>query len=484
MLDVLIIGAGPSGLSACIKLKEKGITNTLILDRASQIGGTWAVNRYPGLHCDVPSELYSLGFAPNPNWSRTFAPQEEIRAYLENVAYQFGIATQIKLNTEVVAATWQDKQKHWLVKTEVGEEFVAKVLVAAPGFIGEPTAPTFPGLKQFKGTVFHSAEWNFDYDVTGKRVAVIGCGASAIQFLPAIQPKAQKVISFQRTPAWVLPKPDVAMPEAVSHLFARLPMLQKAIREVGLAGLETSLPVFLNEPLLRQITHPLGRFNINRSIKDKALRKKLTPTFTLGCKRPLLSNDWYKALAQPNVDIVFEGLTSITKTGVIDESGNEYPVDAIIFGTGYAVDDRKIYRIIQGSKGKTLAATWQGSPRAYQGVVVSGFPNMFLMLGPNSHSVQGSVMWTCEQQAVYVANTVEAVLTRGIAKFDVKQSVQDDFNRKIEQRLKRMPIRPDVCSSYYLDSAGRNRFVWPDFGVVIRHRLHNTNLADFVLESN
>lgn len=480
-LDVLIIGAGPSGISAAIKLKEQGVADVLILDRATRIGGTWAMNDYPGLRCDVPSELYSLGYAPNPNWSRTYAPQAEIRQYLEDVAHDFGVAGQIQLHTEVVDARWEEAEHCWVVTTAAKEVYVARVLVAAPGFIGEAAEPSFPGQETFRGAIFHSAKWDYDHDLSGERVAVIGCGASAIQFLPAIQPKVKELISFQRTPAWVLPKPDVAMPKALNRLFARLPGLQTGIREAGLAGLETSLPVFMHERLLRAITHPLGRFNINRSVRDPEMRRKLTPGFTLGCKRPLFSNDWYRALVQPNVEVVFQGLKKITATGVVAEDGSTYAVDTIIFGTGYAVDDPAIYRIIKGAGGQSLAQVWQGSPRAYQGLAVHGFPNLFLMLGPNSHSVQGSVMWTCEQQAVYVARAVRRVLDEGVQRFEVKQAVQEAFNARIDRRLARLPIRPDVCNSYYLDSEGRNRFVWPDFGVVIKQRLHHPDLADYDL---
>lgn len=480
-VDVLIVGAGPSGISACIKLKQAGVTNVVVLDRATRIGGTWAMNDYPGLRCDVPSELYSLGYAPNPHWSRSYAPQAEIRDYLEKVAKDFGVTQQARLDTEVVAAEWQEGSQRWRIATEAGDVFWAKVFVPAPGFIGEPSLPQLPGQDKFKGTIFHSANWDYNHDLRDEKVAVIGSGASAIQFLPAIQPKVKKLVNFQRTPAWVLPKPDVAMPPLVGKVFSRLPLLQRTVRETGLMGLEASLPVFQHEKLLRLLTHPLGRFNIRRSVRDAELRRQLEPNFTLGCKRPLFSNDWYKALAQDNVEVVFSGVERITENGVVATDGSEHEVDTIIYGTGYAVDDPKIHRLIKGGGGESLAATWGGNPRAYQGVLVHGFPNMFLMLGPNSHSVQGSVMWTCEQQAVYVANTVRLMLEKGVKRFEVKQSVQQRFNRQIDKRLARLPIRPDVCRSYYLDENGRNRFVWPDFGAVIRHRLHHVKLDDFDL---
>ncbi len=481
-VDVLIIGAGPSGLSACIKLKELGITNTVILDLASRIGGTWALNDYPGLRCDVPSEMYSLGFAPNPNWSRTYAPQAEIQKYLEDVAHQFAIVSQIRLNTTVSDAHWDNKTQRWLISTTAGDTYSAKVLVSATGFIGEAKMPSFPGQETFKGTIFHSGMWNHAHDLTGENVAVIGSGASAIQFLPAIQPKVKTLISFQRTPSWVLPKPDFAMPKVVSKLFKKVPALQKMVRETALLGLEPSLPIFMRERVLRAATHPIGLYNIRRSITDSGMQAQLTPDHTLGCKRPMFSNEWYAALAKPNVDVVFQGLSHITETGVVAENGREYPVDTIIFGTGYAVAEPAIYRIIKGADGRSLSEHWQGQPRAYQGVAIHGFPNMFMMLGPNSNNVQGSVMWTAEQQAIYISKAIKAIHDAGIQRFEVKQSVQDDFNTRIDKLLERMPIRADVCKSYYLDAVGRNHFVWPEYGLVIKHKLHHVQLADYDLQ--
>jgi cation diffusion facilitator CzcD-associated flavoprotein CzcO len=478
-VDVLIIGAGPSGLSACIKLKELGITNTVILDLAGRVGGTWALNDYPGLRCDVPSEMYSLGFAPNPNWSRTYAPQAEIQRYLEDVAHQFGIVNQIRLSTEVSDAHWDSNVQQWCISTTAGDTYLAKTLISATGFIGEAKMPSFPGQETFKGTIFHSGMWNHEHDLTGERVAVIGSGASAIQFLPAIQPKVKTLISFQRTPSWVLPKPDFAMPKVVSKLFKKVPVVQKLVRETALLGLEPSLPIFMRERVLRAATHPIGRYNIRRSITDPGMREKLIPDHTLGCKRPMFSNEWYAALAKPNVQVIFQGLSHITETGVVADNGREYPVDTIIFGTGYAVAEPAIYRIIKGADGRTLSEVWQGQPRAYQGMAIHGFPNMFMMLGPNSNNVQGSVMWTAEQQAVYISKAIKAIHDANIQRFEVKKNVQDDFNTRIDKLLKRMPIRSDVCKSYYLDDAGRNHFVWPEYGLVIKHKLHHVQLADY-----
>lgn len=481
-VEVLIIGAGPSGLSTCIKLRQQGVHDVVVLDRASRIGGTWALNDYPGLRCDVPSELYSLGYAPKPDWSRSYAPQAEIRDYLENVARHFGIIPQIRLSTEVTDARWHEAEKKWHVLTANGDLYKARILVAAPGYIGEAKLPQFPGQEQFKGTIFHSGAWNHQHDLTGERVAAIGCGASAIQFVPAIQPIAKEVISVQRTPSWVLPKPDIEMPAIVGTVFKRVPLLQRMTREAGLLGLESFLPVFMHEQWVRRITHPLGIWNINRSVKDPELRRRLTPTQTLGCKRPLFSNDWYATMVKPNVKVEFQGLRRITETGIVLEDSKEIPVDTIIFGTGYAVESPLIYSIIFGASGKNLSQHWQGEPRAYQGVAIHEYPNFFLMLGPNSHSVQGSVMWTCEQQGAYIAHAIQKMISKGIKRFEVKKPVQDAFNAHIDTRLKRMPIRADVCSSYYLDRAGRNQFVWPEYGFKIKQRYANVDLSDYHMQ--
>lgn len=478
MLDVLIIGAGPSGLSTCIKLKEQGIINTIILDMASRIGGTWALNDYPGLFCDVPSEMYSLGYAPNPNWSRTYAPQAEIREYLDNVAHQFDIVGQIQLNTEVIEATWNSDSNRWLISTRDGRQYSAKVFVSATGFIGEAKMPSFPGQETFKGTLFHSGKWNHDYDLTGKRVAVIGSGASAIQFLPAIQPNVGHLYSFQRTPSWVLPKPDFAVPNVIKTVFKKAPLLEKLIREGTLWSLEPSLPVFMNEKIMRKL-HALGKLNINLSIKDPAMRKALTPDHTLGCKRPMFSNNWYAALVKSNVSVLFQGLSHITETGVVGEDGKEIEVDTIIFGTGYAVAEPAIYRIIKGADGRSLSDIWQRQPRAYMGMSISGFPNMFMMLGPNSQNTVGSVMWTAEQQSVYISKAIKLMLDQRIECLEVKKTVQDQFNNRIDKRLAKMPVRADICKSYYLDDAGRNHIIWPEFGFVIKHKLHHVNLKDY-----
>lgn len=497
--QVLIVGAGPSGLSCLIKLKEAGVQGVQLVDKSTRIGGTWANNDYPGLSCDIPSEMYSLGYAPNPDWSRTYAPQAEIQQYLEKTAHDFAVVNDIRLETEVLDARWDEAKQQWRVTTQTLESqsdanntqsaqtdqvvqkttYLTRFFVVATGFIGEPEMPPIVGKERFKGKLFHSAEWDYAHDLTNKSVAVIGSGASAVQFLPVIQPKVQTLYSFQRTPSWVLPKPDVAVPEALKAFYSRFPRLHKQVRKTALLAAEPILPLFKREKATRMLSHPLGLWNIYRSIKNQQLRKQLTPKHTLGCKRPLFSNNWYSALAQPNVNVVCHGVDAIDETGVV-ANGTHYAVDTIIFGTGYAVEDPVIYQRITGSQNQSLKECWQQQgPRAYQGMSIHGFPNMFMMLGPNSHSLVSSVMWTSEHQGMYIANAIQALTQQGHTRCEVKASVQREFNAALDKTLAQLPIRADVCKSYYLDSQGRNRFVWPDYGITIGKRLASVNWEDY-----
>lgn len=478
MITTLIIGAGPSGLSAAYKLDQQGITDWLIVDRAARVGGTWATNDYPGLCCDVPSELYSLGFAPKSDWSRVFAPQAEIQRYLQDVAEQFGLMDRVQLETEVLGCDWDEGASCWAVQTSRGD-YRARVLVAAPGFIGEPQWPALPGLSDFRGKLVHSAQWDHQHNFTAERIAIVGSGASAIQLLPQLQPKVQQLYSVQRTPAWVLPKPDFKMPSVVSQTFRRLPLAQKAIRQGALMATELNLPVFKRQWLLGALAHPIGRFNILRGIDDPRLRQQLTPNFPLGCKRPLLSNDWYPALAQPNVEVICAGVDAVTASGLTLSTGRQLAVDTIVLATGYAVSDPKIFRLIRGRQSRSISAVWGERPQATYGMLIPEFPNFFLMLGPNSHSVQGSVMVTSEWQAGYLAKAIAQLSNSEFAQFEIRPEVHADFNRRLDQQLGRLPIRADNCQSYYLDASGRNRFVWPESGWQIYRQLKQFRREDY-----
>ncbi|MFC7449100.1 flavin-containing monooxygenase [Rhodococcus daqingensis] len=478
-VDVLIVGAGVSGVSVLIKLAERGVTNALILDKAERIGGTWVANDYPGLRCDVPSELYSLGFAPNPGWARTYSSQDEIRDYIESVAHSFGVVDRIRLRTEMVSAVWDEPARRWRITTADGTEITAKVFVPAAGIIGEAKMPRLPGQETFRGTVFHSGNWNHEHDLTGERVAVVGAGASAIQFLPAIQPAVGKLYSFQRAPSWVLSKPDFAMPRLVSRVFTRFPFVQRMIREAGFRGLEVMYPLMLHPRLLTTIVRPMQRSNMRRAIEDPELRRRLMPDHPFACKRPMLSNDWYPALAKPNVQVVFQGVERLTERGLVTTDGSEYEVDTVIFGTGYTAGDLAVTHIIRNGAGATINEVWNGSPRSYLGLAVHGFPNMFMMLAPNSQCHVQSVMWTSELQAGYVARAVKALLDGRVDRFEVKKSVHDGFVAAIDKRLERMPSQPKYCTTYFSDSTGRNHVVWPEWAFKIKRVLSRFAITDY-----
>lgn len=481
-VDVLIIGAGVSGLSTVIKLKEAGIDDVLVLEKADRVGGTWVHNDYPGLTCDVPSELYQLGFAPNPSWSRTYAGQAEIRSYVEDVARRFNVMDRIQLKTEMTAADWDEDARCWIVETTTGDRISAKVFVPAPGFIGEAKMPSFPGNDLFGGTMFHSGQWQHDHDFSGERVAVVGSGASAIQFLPEIQPHVGRLFSFQRTPSWVLPKADYRTHPYVSKVFARFPVVQKMIRAVGFFAFEGFYPALLIPEQVSRLLRPMQRAHIERWISDPMTVEALMPDHVFACKRPMISNKWFRALAQPNVELVFQGIDRLTATGVVAADGTEYQVDTVIFGTGYTAGDLMINHLIRNGEGKTVTQVWDGSPRSYLGITISGFPNMFMMLAPNAQNHQLSVIRTSEMQAGYITDAVKQTIFQGVSRFEVKPAVQRAFNDTIDRRLSRMAMQPKYCSTYYSDSTGRNHIVWPEWGFNVKRRLRKFNPSDYEIE--
>lgn len=395
------------------------------------------------------------------------------------MAVKANVVDDIQFKAEVVDAVWDERSARWRVTAADGTVFTAKVFVPAPGFIGEARMPKFPGMDVFEGTMFHSGAWNHDHELTGERVAVIGSGASAIQFLPEIQPKVAKLYSFQRTPSWVIPKPDFAIPAFVSSVFKNFPWAQKAIRAAGFFGLEALYPLMNHPELTTRIVSPLQRAVIALSIKDPQLREGLFPDHVFGCKRPMMSNNWYRALSKPNVAVILQGIDRLTEKGVVAADGTEYEVDTVIFGTGYTAGDLEIAHIVRNGDGVTLADVWKGSPRTYMGLTINGFPNMFLMLAPNSQSHLLSGMLAAELQAGYITSMISHVLRQGISRFEVKKATQDQFNADIDQRLDKFPMQPKYCNTYYSDSTGRNHIVWPEWGFKIKRRLRRFDAADY-----
>ncbi|OXM48833.1 4-hydroxyacetophenone monooxygenase [Amycolatopsis thailandensis] len=458
---VVIVGTGFSGLGMAIQLRKEGREDFVILEKADDVGGTWRDNTYPGCACDIPSHMYSFSFEQNPGWSRAYSPQPEIWRYMRDVAAKYDLHRFIRFGQEMTGARWDADENRWHVASKSGEEFVAPALVAGVGALHLPQIPKLAGIERFKGRAFHSAQWEHDYDFKGKRVAVVGTGASAIQFVPRIAKDVAELTLFQRTPPWIMPKPDREMPEALQKAFSSVPLLQRAFRNVLYWGLEARAIGFNGQPWVMKIGQRIAKRNIFKSVKDPELRRKLTPDYTMGCKRVLVSNDYYPALARDNVDVVTEGVKEVREHSVVDGAGVEHEVDAIIYGTGFHVTDAFDDLEIIGRDGRNLGKEWATEGmRTYQGITVSGFPNLFFLLGPNTGLGHNSVVFMIEAQISYVAQALR--LARGKA-LDPRPEAQERFNGDIQRKLAKGIWTQGGCKSWYLDAKGVNRTIWPGF---------------------
>ncbi len=456
-VEVAVVGAGICGIGAAIELQRAGFNDVLLLEKGDELGGTWRDNTYPGCACDIPSVIYSYPFAPNPDWTRVFAERAEIQEYVLRVAHEHGVPQRVRLRTEVLEARWDDTARRWSIETSTGA-VSARALILAAGPLHEPVLPDVEGLTTFRGTAFHSSRWDHDHDLRGERVAVIGTGASAIQFVPEIRRDAAHVTVFQRTPSWVMPKVDWRIGPVQRALLRRFPQLQELARQVVWAGLD-SMILMTHRARLAALLEPIARWNIRRAVKDPELRAQLTPDYTMGCKRVAISSAYYPALAQDDVTVVPHAVRAITATGVVDVTGVEHPVDTIIFGTGFHVSDLPISERIRGRDGRSMAEVWDGSPRAYNGTAVHGFPNAFTLFGPNIGSASAFVM--LDNQLRYVVSTLTTMRDRGWAAVDVRAAAQDAFKADVERRLAHSAWNAGGCQSYYLDAKGNNASVWP-----------------------
>jgi cation diffusion facilitator CzcD-associated flavoprotein CzcO len=458
---IAIVGAGFGGIGTAIRLKKRGYGDFLVFDRGDEVGGTWRDNSYPGCACDVPSQMYSLSFAANPDWTRSFSGQPEIWDYLRRCVARFGIAPHLRLRHEVHAATWDDDDRCWLVDTS-GGGYRADVLVAAGGPLSEPAVPALPGLPTFTGEVFHSARWNHDVDLTGRTVAVVGTGASAIQFVPRIAPTVARLTVFQRTAPWVMPRADRPIRDWERRLFRAVPAARRVARAGVYWGRELAATAFLR-PALMRFAQAVARRHLRAAVADPALRATLTPDYTMGCKRVLLSNDYYPALNRPNVDVVPAGITEVRPHSVIAGDGTEREVDTIIFGTGFHVTDMPLAHRIRGRDGRTLAQTWAGSMRAYQGTSVVGFPNLFLLLGPNSGLGHNSVVFMIECQIDQLLGLLRHLDRTGSVAVEPTGRAQDAYVARIDRRMAGTVWSRGGCRSWYLDATGRNSTLWPGY---------------------
>ncbi|MGW7411451.1 flavin-containing monooxygenase [Streptomyces sp. NPDC054863] len=477
---VAVIGSGFGGLGAAVRLRREGITDFVVLERAGSVGGTWRDNSYPGCACDVPSHLYSFSFAPNPEWPRTFSGQEHIRAYLEHVTDTFGLRPHIRLHHEVTMMTWDAEKLWWRIETANGKTLVADVVVSATGPLSDPKTPDIPGLGTFPGKVFHSAKWDHDYDLTGKRVAMVGTGASAIQIVPAIQPDVEKLTLFQRTPPWVMPRMDRQISGAERWLHRQVPVTG-AVRRRMLWGIrELQVQAFTKRPNELGFIENIARANMAKAIKDPALRAKLTPSYRIGCKRILLSSTYYPALAQQNVDVVASGLSEVRGSTVVASDGTETEVDAIIFGTGFHVTDMPIADRVVGADGITLAEAWKGGMEALRGASAVGFPNWMTVIGPNTGLGNSSMILMIEAQLSYLADYMRQLdVLGGRVALSVRPSAVGAWNRRVQERMKRTVWNTGGCDSWYLDANGRNTTVWPGTTSEFRRATREVNLAEY-----
>jgi cation diffusion facilitator CzcD-associated flavoprotein CzcO len=462
-----------------IRLKQEGRHDFVLLERAGEIGGTWRDNTYPGCRCDVPSHLYSFSFAPNPGWSTTFSPQAEILAYLHDCAERYGVMPHVRFDHELLGAAWDDVERVWRLDTSQGE-LTADVLIAGQGPLSEPSVPALPGLGSFTGTTFHSADWHHDHDLGGERVAVIGTGASAIQFVPEIQPEVERLHVFQRTAPWVVPHRNRPMHGFERALYRAFPAAQKAMRAAIYWAREIFVLQF-RRPRTGHLVERMALSHLRDQVADPELRERLTPRYAIGCKRILPTDQWYPALVQPNVEVVTDAIREVRPRSIVVADGSEREVDTIIFGTGFHVSDLPISALIRGRDGRTLAEVWQGTPAAYKGTAVPGYPNLFFMVGPNTGLGHTSIVFMIESQIEYVADALRTMRRRGAGTLEVRPEAQAAWGARIERMTEGTVWVSGGCDSYYIDRNGHNSTLWPTFTWPFRRHLREFDEAAYTL---
>ena len=470
-----IIGAGAGGLCTGIKLLERGQDDFLIFDREPRVGGTWQRNTYPGVECDIAAHLYCYSFAPNPNWSRPYPPQTEIREYLERVALENGIEPHLRLETAIESARWDDEASRWRLVLDSGEEVEAQFVVSAVGMFGKPATPNIPGLDSFEGTRFHSAEWNHDHDFSGESVAVIGSAASAVQFVPEIVPKLDQLHIFQRTPNWVLPKENEPYSEEQKEAYRNDPELMAASRMELYNVVEMSLTY--TQPEFFQAAEEMGREALG-VIEDPILRAQLTPDHPFGSKRPLASNGYLQSFNLPNVELIVDPIERVTKNGVVTTEGKECRVDTLVLATGF--ETQKFASVIdfEGRGGLRIRDAWEEGPEAYFGVTTSGFPNLFMLYGPNTNG-GNSIILMLEFQIEYLLRLVDEANAVGSEWLDVRQEVMDEYNAGLQQELDGIGVWQVGASDYYRTPAGKIVTQWPHCFAVYKERVDRDNLSSF-----
>ncbi|MDB4941662.1 MAG: 4-hydroxyacetophenone monooxygenase [Labilithrix sp.] len=477
-VHVAIAGSGFGGLGTAVRLGQAGFHDYVVLERADDVGGVWRDNTYPGCACDVESHLYSFSFARNPHWSSSFSPSAEIHAYLRDCAARFGVLPNVRFGHAVTRATWSDDAQRWTIETTRGT-FTASIFVTAVGALSEASVPALPGLASFAGTTFHSARWNHEHSLAGRRVAVIGTGASAIQFVPHVQKEAAHLSLFQRTAPWVMPRNARPIAEAARASFAGSNARQW-LERARLYVSREALALAFFEPRIAKIAQRQSLRHLERHVKDPVLRAKLTPSYTLGCKRILLSDDYLPAVAQENVDVVTDPIAGIEAAGVRTKDGVLHEVDTIIFGTGFKVQSYPFGELVRGRSGATLAETWKDGMTAHLGTTVAGFPNLFLIQGPNTALGHSSVITMFEAQIEHIVRAATHMREHGLTSVEPTAAAQQAFVAEVDAKMKGTVWTSGGCQSWYLDARGRNSAIWPGFTFSFMRRVRRFDVTDYV----
>lgn len=481
VLGLLVIGAGFSGLAMAIRARAAGIGPLRVIEKAEAVGGTWRDNTYPGAACDVPSHLYSLSFAPRADWTRTYAAQPEIAAYMRDLVEQEGLADMLSLSTTFLGAVWNEAEALWFVETSRGP-LRARAIASGTGFLHHPAFPSIPGRETFAGRQFHSAAWDHACNLEGRRIGVIGTGASAVQFVPRIAPEAGHLTLFQRSPPWVVPRGDRPVPAWRQGLYRRLPILRRIERaRLFWANELRALAGFTRVSTLTGLAEKLARHHLSRSVPDSALRAKLRPAYRLGCKRVLISNDYYPALQRPNVSVETAPIRAITATSVVTADGAEHAVDVLIYATGFDLTASLPRDAIVGCEGRRLSEAWAEGASAYQGITISGFPNFFLLLGPNTALGHNSVLLMLEAQVAHVLDCLAALDKASRRVIEVRPEAQARFVAQVQARLATSIWQQGGCTSWYRDAQGHNSTIWPASVLAYLRGAGRARLSDYIL---
>ncbi|MBN1529195.1 MAG: NAD(P)/FAD-dependent oxidoreductase [Thermoleophilaceae bacterium] len=457
--SIAIVGGGFAGIGSAVMLSREGYGDVTVFERGDRIGGVWNYNTYPGIACDIPSHLYEFSFAPNPDWSRRFSPGHEIRAYMEDVARRHGVLDKVRLRTEVTSAGFDESRARWVLETSAGRH-EADVLLTACGQLSVPRIPPIPGLGDFAGPAFHTARWRDDVDLAGKRVALIGTGCSAIQTGPSIQPDVAQLDVYQRSPGWTLPKSDFEYGPRAKRLFRRFPLIARLDRQLAFWFMEFATTGMTRRRWILRPFEAVGRWQINSKIKDPELRRKVTPTDEIGCKRIMLTDDWYSTLAEPNVEVVTDAIQTVTRGGIRTDDGRERPADAIVLATGFSTHGFIAPMEVTGRDGRTLSDAWAGVPKAYLGITVPGFPNMFLLYGPNTNGGAGSVIYAIEAAAQHVIAGLRELERSRARTIEVRRAAADGFDRELRDALAGT-VWHSGCANWYVDENGADPNQWP-----------------------